>query len=213
MENGMKGFDYKLVRHEHRHKNVCGIVGDEEEGSLSQQCLILANVHIDLGLALKVRHRVFTAGDLLVIGKCAPNVVFKCGSLRSRLCAVNTLCGLNGNSFLNALGSERGKEVGDNEYGVRTLLRLVSGRVKLFATVEPLENLTSNALTRLSKSLVSAVTISTPWAVRALAEVLSTLRVTPRTLYVPDFKAEATTEPPWAPVAPTTVRILDMLKK
>jgi hypothetical protein len=71
--------------------------------------------------------------------------------------------------------------------------------------------LTSNALTRLAISLASAATISTPCAAKAWAAAPLTLRVIPRTLYAPDFNAEETTEPPWAPVAPTTVRILDMV--
>jgi hypothetical protein len=55
---------------------------------------------------------------------------------------------------------------------------------------------------------MSAATISTPWAVRALAALLFTLRVMPLIFHVPSLSAAVMTDPPWVPVAPTTVRSL-----
>lgn len=116
---------HKQGRCEHGHQNVCGVVGDEKEGGLGQQCLVLTNVLIDLGLALKVRDGVLSTGDLLVVWECAPNVVFKSGGLGSGFCAVDTLSRLNLNGLLGVMGSEGGKEVSDNKDSVRTLLQLV----------------------------------------------------------------------------------------
>lgn len=122
---GKKHLTHKLTRREHRHQDVCRIVGNEEESSFAQQRLILANVLIDPSLALKVRHGVFAAGDLLVVRESTPDIVLKGGSLGGGLCAVDSLVRLNGNRFFNAVGSEGGKEIGDNKDGMRTLLRLV----------------------------------------------------------------------------------------
>ena len=115
---------YKLVRQEHGHEDVCRIVGDEEESGLAQQRLVLVNVLINLSLALKVRHREFAAGDLLIIRESTPDVVLKGGGLGGGLCAVDSLGRLNGNRFFNVVGSERRKEIGDNKDGMRFLFWL-----------------------------------------------------------------------------------------
>lgn len=115
---------YKLVRQEHGHEDVCRIVGNEEESGLAQQRLVLANVLINLSLALKVRHRAFSAGDLLIIWESTPDVVLKGGGLGGGLCAVDSLDRLNGNRFFNIVGSERRKEIGDNKDGMRFLFWL-----------------------------------------------------------------------------------------
>jgi hypothetical protein len=59
------------------------------------------------------------------------------------------------------------------------------------------------------------LTISTPLAESACAAGLLTSRVTPRSLYSLERTGSASTalmtEPPWLPVAPKTVNILDIV--
>ena len=80
------------------------------------------DILINLGFALEVRHRAFSAGDLLIVRESTPDVVLKGGSLGGRLCAVDSLGRLNGNRFLNTVSGKRGKEVGNSKNGVRPLI-------------------------------------------------------------------------------------------
>lgn len=61
----------------------------------------------------------------MVVGESTPNVVLKSGGLRGSLCAVDSLGGFDGNGLLDAMGSERGEEIGDDKDSVGTLCELV----------------------------------------------------------------------------------------